>query len=154
MQPSPRPPGAVKGQPASESPDGESPTDGLEIQVKELRSDLGNIHDSLKRTVRIEWQRLQLRAVDAGFRAAYFLCLFAGILAASVTAALLIAFGIREALVAWSGSTWVGNLGAGVVILGLAAGVGLAVRSRLRNECVRRAKGAPAEPGPERNGNP
>lgn len=155
MQPSPLPPpGARESEPDSDGSGEESSNAGLDSQVKELRSDLGAIRDSLKRTVRIEWQRIQLRAVDACFRAGYFICLFACVLAASITAALLMAIGIREALVSWSRSEWIGNLGAGLVILGLAMGVGLAVRSHLRNECVRKAKGALAEPGPERNGSP
>jgi hypothetical protein len=153
MQPSPRPPRSASAS-EPESPGEESPSSGLEFQVKELRSDLGDIHASLKRTVRIEWQRLQVRAIDACFRAGYFLCLFAAILAASVTAALLIAIGIREAFVAWSGSAWIGNLGAGAVILGLAIGVGLALRARLRNECVRKAKRETAEEDPPGNGRP
>jgi hypothetical protein len=118
--------------------------DSSEALVRELRSDLGRIRDSIQRTLGVEWQRLRLRAVDACFRAAFLACLFSFAVGASLAGALLLALGLREALTLWSGAPWLGNMGAGAALLGFAMGALLASRARYRSDCVREAKrGAP-----------
>jgi hypothetical protein len=114
----------------------------LEALVRELRSDLRSIYGSLKRMVFVEWQRLRLRAVDAFFRAAFFLCLLGFALAATISSSLFIVHGIRNAVLAWSGSEWVGDLGGGLVILAVVLGGCLAVRAHLRHDIVRKARRA------------
>lgn len=121
------------------SGDGSSSAE-LESLVKDLRFDLRRIRDGLKRMVQIEWRRLQVRGIDALFRALIILCLLGFCFAASITAAILIAYGIREALVGLTQAVWIGNLGAGIGILAIAIGAGLAFRNRLRDACVRGAK--------------
>ena len=155
MRTSPQPPtGTRDGEPDPDATgQGSSPAE-LESLVKKLRSDLGGVHDGLKRAARVEWQRLKVRAVDAGFRAAFFLSLLAFAVSASITAAILIAAGIRGALAVWSRAGWVGDLGAGFAILGIAIGGALGVRAHLRNECVLGAKRDPADEGPAGNGRP
>jgi len=117
-----------------------SPSAELESLVKDLRSDLRRIRDGLKRIIQVEWRRLQVRGIDALFRTLIILCLLGFCFAASITAAILIAYGIREALVGWTQAVWIGNLGAGIGILAIAIGVGLAFRNRLRDSIVRAAK--------------
>jgi len=114
----------------------------LETLVKGLRSDLGGVRDGIRRTLLVEWQRLRARAVDACFRAAFGLCLLAFGLAASVAGALLIAGGLYKAIVLWTRVEWIGGLGAGLGILAIAVGFGVAVRNHLRNESLDRAKRA------------
>lgn len=114
----------------------------LESLVKGLRSDVSGVRDGIKRTLFVEWQRLRARAVDAFFRAAFGLCVLAFGMAASIAGALLIAGGLYKAIVLWTEVEWIGGLGAGVGILALAAGVGVAVRNHLRNESLDRAKRA------------
>lgn len=134
--------------PAGASGDEGSPA-GLESLLKELRFDVRRIRGGLARIVRVEWLRLQLRGIDALFRAALALCLLGFCFASSVAAAFLIAHGIREALFGWSQAAWLGNLGAGLAILGIAIGAGLVLRTRLRNACLRKAK---EDQSPDRNG--
>jgi hypothetical protein len=103
---------------------------------------VSGVRDGIKRTLFVEWQRLRARAVDAFFRAAFGLCVLGFGLAASIAGALLIAGGLYQAIVMWTRVEWIGSLGAGIGILALAAGVGVAVRNRLRNESLDRAKRA------------
>jgi len=130
------------GTPESDATDSGDASIELEALVRELRTDLRSIYGSLKRTVFVEWQRLRLRAVDAFFRAAFFLCLLGFALAATISASLFIVRGIRNGLVALSGAEWVGDLAGGLVILAVSLGGCLAVRVHLRNDIVRQARRA------------
>ncbi len=112
----------------------------LEALVRELRANARGIYGSLKRLVFVEWQRLRLRAVDGFFRAAFFLCLLGFALAGSITSAFMIVRGLRGAILAMSDTPWLGDLGAGLLILGIALGGSLAVRIHLRNSIVRETR--------------
>lgn len=108
--------------------------------IATLRSDLHGIYGNVKRALYVEWQRLQLRAVDVFFRAAFYVCLLAFALTASVSAALLVVQGIKHALLAMTGAEWVGDLGAGLAVLAFVIVGGVAVRLHLRREIVRKTK--------------
>jgi len=150
MRTTPRPPAAMgEIEPEAGTSEEVGPSGEMETLVKDLRSDLGGIHDSLKRTLHVEWQRFRLRTLDACFRAAFLVCLFGFALAASVSGAVLVAAGLREAVTLWSGAAWLGDLGAGSAILGFAIGLLWVVRARLRRNCVLEAKRAGKSP----NGN-
>jgi len=112
----------------------------LEALVRELRTHVRGIYGSLKRAMFVEWQRLRLRAVDAFFRAAFFLCILVFALAASITAAVMILRGIRGAILAMSDLPWLGDLGAGLLILGIALGGSLAIRFHLRSQILRQTR--------------
>ena len=51
----------------------ESSSDDVESLFQEVRSDWGDIRTGVKKAVRLEWRRLQLRLVDAFFNAAFLL---------------------------------------------------------------------------------
>lgn len=130
-----------RGEAPSPDPTGEGASSvELEALVRELRVHARGIYGSLKRLVFVEWQRMRLRAVDGFFRAAFFLCVFGFGLAASVTAAFMIVRGLRGAILAMSGNAWLGDLGAGLLILGIALGGSLAVRFHLRGGIVRETR--------------
>jgi len=116
------------------------PSAELETLVKDLGSDLRRMRDGIRRMVQVEWRRLQVRGIDAFFRAGVVLCLIGFCFAASITAAILIAYGIREALISWTHAAWIGNVGAGLGILAISIATGLAFRNRLRDAIVRAAK--------------
>ncbi len=120
----------------------------LEALVRNLRSDLRVGYDSLKRTAAVEWQRFRWKANDAWFRAGLVAFALAFGLTASISAAILIVLGIREALAAWSRAVWVGDLGAGFLIAGAAIGGALAVRRHIRKDCLSKAREALAERTP------
>ena len=126
----------------ADAPEPESLSGDMESLFQELRSDLGDIRAGFKRAVRLEWRRFQLRLVDAFFNAAFLLGLVALGLAAAIAAAYFIAQGVRGGLLAWTEIPWVADLGAGLSILALGMGEFLALRSYVRNACVRKAKEA------------
>ena len=112
----------------------------VEALVKDMRTDFRRLRDGLGRLVRIEWLRFQSRGTDALFRTALLLCLFGFCFAASIAAAIFFASAIREGLIEWSHAVWFGNLGAGLGILAIAVGAGLAFYALIQNGFVRRAK--------------
>jgi len=125
----------------SPDPTGEGTSSAeLEALVRELRAHARGVYGSLKRLVFVEWQRLRLRAVDAFFRAAFFLCVLGFALAASITAAGMILRGIRGAILAVSDVPWMGDLGAGLLILVIALGAGLGIRQHLRSRIVHQTR--------------
>lgn len=128
----------------SPAPDATGAGDSAELQalVRSLRSDLRSVYGSLRRTVFVEWQRLRLRAVDAFFRAAFFICLLAFALTATISASILIVHGIRKAFAAWSGVEWAGDLGGGFVILAAILGACLGVRTHQRRSIVQQTRRA------------
>jgi hypothetical protein len=128
------------GAPASDPTDEGASSVELEALVRELRVHARGVYGSLKRLVFVEWQRLRLRAVDAFFRAAFFLCVLGFALAASITAAVMILRGLRGAILAMSDTPWLGDLGAGLLILAIALGAGLAIRQHLRGRIVHQTR--------------
>ena len=130
-----------RGGPSFPDPTGEAASSvELEALVRELRAHARGIYGSLKRLVFVEWQRLRLRAVDGFFRAAFFLCLLGFALAGSITAAFMIVRGLRGSILAMSDVPWLGDLGAGLLILRISLGGCLAVRQHLRGSIVRETK--------------
>lgn len=127
---------------AATGPDEAGREETLEAQLKELRGDLRGVYDSLRRVVFVEWQRLRLRAVDTYFGAVFYICLLGFAMAASVSASLLVVSGIKGGIHAWSGAEWIGDFGAGAVVIGMLLCGGLAVRAHLRHKIVREAKRA------------
>lgn len=103
----------------------------------ELRGDVDRLFSSLKHAWAVERKRLYMRAVDAFFRGTFFLCILGFGLTASISAALLVVQGLRNAIGAWSGAQWVGELTAGLACLAVVVIGGLAVREHLRREIVR-----------------
>ncbi|MEO6709756.1 MAG: hypothetical protein ABIP42_09255 [Planctomycetota bacterium] len=94
----------------------------------------------MRRIAFVEWQGIRLRAFELVFRGAFFLCAVCFVLAASISASVMLIRGLKLALQAWSGSPWVGDLGAGtLVLLGLGGGV-VAARSALRRNLVRKTE--------------
>ena len=124
----------------ADAPEEETLSGDLESLLQELRSDLGDFRAGVKRAVRLEWRRLQLRLVDAFFNAAFILSVVALGLAAAVAADYFIAQGVRGGLLAWTEIPWAADLGAGFSILALGTGEFFALRSYVRNACVRKAK--------------
>jgi len=114
----------------------------LQSLLKGLRSDLRGMYGSLRRVVFVEWQRLRMRAVDTYFRAVFYICLLGFALAASISASLLVVSGIKGGIHAWSGAEWVGDFGAGLVIVAVLLIGGFMVRAHLRQEIVRDTKRA------------
>jgi hypothetical protein len=123
-------------------PDDESPAEnssGLDTLVRDLRFDLRCVRDRINRTMLVEWLRLRTRAADAFLRSAFYLCILGFCLVACLAAAAFLANGMRDAL---------GNLGAGLAILALLIGAGLALRFHLWSKGVRRVRRVLAEREP------
>lgn len=107
---------------------------------KELRGDVDRLLSSVKHAWAVERKRLHLRVVDAFFRTTFFLCIVGFGLTASISAALLVVQGLRNAVGAWSGAQWVGELTAGIACLVVVVIGGIAVREHLRREILRGAR--------------
>lgn len=104
------------------------------------RTELTNLFGSLRRIAFVEWQGIRLRAVDAAFRGAFFVCAFFFLLAASISASLMLVRGLRLALEAWSGAAWLGNLAGGAIVIGLLAAGAIAAHRKVRRNIVRTAE--------------
>lgn len=77
----------------------------------------GGVAESARRLATLRWKRLQLRCVDAGFAVVAGAVLLFAALALALAAALRFVAGLDHALTLWSGEPWVGEFGAGVVVL-------------------------------------
>jgi hypothetical protein len=106
------------------------------------RTELTNLFGSLRRTAFVEWQGLQLRAIDVAFRGALFFCAGVFGLAALVFAARFLVSGIRGAIQAMGGAVWVSDLGAAVVVLLLVFPGAFAVRAMVRKKVVKKVERA------------
>ncbi|HKS15698.1 MAG TPA: hypothetical protein VJU16_00140 [Planctomycetota bacterium] len=118
---------------------GQARRDGEDPAVRSLGSDLRRLRDRFNRTVLVEWLRFRTQAGDAFLRSAFYLCFFVFCLVGCLAAAAFLAYGIRDAL---------GNLGAGLAILALLIGAGLALRFHLWNKGIRRTRRVLADRGP------
>ncbi|MFN0241724.1 MAG: hypothetical protein ACKVWV_02435 [Planctomycetota bacterium] len=118
------------------------PRDGGDAAAhwKELRGDVDRLLSSVKHAWAVERKRIHMRAVDAFFRTTFFLCILGFGLTASISAALLVVQGLRNAVGAWSGAQWVGELTAGIACLAVVVIGGIAVREHLRREILRGAR--------------
>ena len=112
----------------------------LDATLAALQADIRRVLKGARRVVRVEAQRLHLFAVETFFRGAFYICLLGFALTASISAALFVVRGVRGALLAWSGAEWIGELGAGAVVLGVISLGGLAVRHQLRLKLMRRLR--------------
>ena len=104
------------------------------------RTELTNLFGSLKRIAFVEWQGLQLRAIDTVFRGALFFCAGVFGLAALVFAARLLVSGLRGAIQAMGGAPWVSDLGAAIVVLLLVFPGGLAARAMAKKKLVKKVE--------------
>ncbi|HTF87726.1 MAG TPA: hypothetical protein VK843_04910 [Planctomycetota bacterium] len=126
----------------------------IEALFGRTRTELTNLFGSLRRIAFVEWQGIRLRAFDFAFRGAFFVCAFCFVLAASVSASIMLIRGLKLALQAWSGSEWVGDLGASTIILGALTAAVMAARTAVRRSYVRRTEerlGATPRPASEVN---
>ena len=112
----------------------------IETLFAHTRAEITSLLSSLKRIAFVEWQGIRLRALDVFFRGAFFLCLLGFGLTASISASLMLVSGARGALQSWSGAGWVGELGAGTIVLSGVMLGGLGVRAALRIQLVRQAE--------------
>lgn len=112
----------------------------VDALIGRTRAELTNLFGSVRRIAFVEWQGIRLRVVDTAFRGALFVCAFFFVLAASISASLMLVRGLRLALVSWSGAEWIGNLGGGFVVLALLAGSGFVVHKIVRRNIVRAAE--------------
>lgn len=101
---------------------------------------------SLAAVARLEWQRLQLRAIDSLLTFALFAVVLVVALAAAATAGVVLVAGVRDGLARWTGAVWAGELGAGLVVLFVLVCAGSLVRSLVRR---RRVAAAVRPPPPE-----
>jgi|SoiMethySBSTD1v2_1073268.scaffolds.fasta_scaffold233242_2 hypothetical protein len=128
---------AVTGRNGSSSdgkPESQRPPEEFDLLLELVRRDVTTFSRSIGGIAALEWRRLKLRALDASTNAAALLLLIPTILAVAVAAGVLMVLGTRDALVAWTATTWIGEIGGGVVVLGgLLTGGALARRiARLR----------------------
>lgn len=112
----------------------------LDASASQLWSDVQRVAASARRVLYVESQRIHLFAVETYFRAAFYLCLLGFALTASVAASIFVVRGIHSALRAWSGAEWIGELGAGLVVLGVVFIGGRIVRANLSRDIVKRAR--------------
>jgi hypothetical protein len=126
----------------------------VERLAKDLRTDGERILRGLKRVGYVEWKRLNLRAVDIGFRVGLFALGGALALTLAITATVFLVSGIRGAFLAGIGSAWVADLLTGVVVLGAIAGAFFAVQARVRAQLLVSTKRAIAAMGDPIVGDP
>ncbi len=131
---------------------GDPQTDpGTDAREFELLSD--RIRDAIETFARsvagialLEWRRFKLRVVDACLRVLVLLLLLTSVVAVAIAAGVLVVTGTRDALVAWTGTSWIGEIGAGALVLsGLLLGGPL-----LRRITRRRIVAAAVRPQPAR----
>lgn len=122
----------------------------LDASASQLWTDVQRVATSARRVLFVESQRIHLFAVETFFSAAFYLCLLGFALTASVAASIFVVRGIHSALRAWSGAAWIGELGAGLVVLGVVFIGGRVVRANLSRDIVKRARRrlAPVAPSP------
>lgn len=112
----------------------------LDDSLAEMANETRRALDSARKVLYVESQRAHVLAVEAYFQVAFYVCLLGFGLTASISAALFIVRGIGSAIGSWSGSEWLGELGAGVAVLAVVVGGGLAVRTHLTRDILRRVK--------------
>jgi hypothetical protein len=112
----------------------------LDATLNALQTDVRRVLKGARRVVRMELQRLHLFAIETFFRTAFYICLLGFALTATISASLFVVRGVRGALLAWSGAEWVGELGAGAVVLGVISIGALTVRAQLRQKLMRRLR--------------
>jgi len=113
---------------------------GIGALFEHARSELSSLFVSLRRVAFLEWQSLQLRAIDAFFRVGFFICAVAFGLAASISAARLLVSGFRGAFQSLGASPWVCDLGGSAVALMLIFPGGILVRAILRKQLVKKVE--------------
>ena len=104
------------------------------------RAELTNLFGSLKRAAFVEWQGLQLRAIDVAFRGALLFCAGVFGIAALVFAARFLVIGFHGAFQAMGAPIWICDLGTALVVLLLVFCGGLAARSVLKKKLVRKVE--------------
>lgn len=112
----------------------------LDASASQLWADVQRVAVSARRVVFVESQRIHLFAVETYFRAAFYLCLLGFALTASIAASVFVVRGIHSALRAWTGVEWIGELGAGLVVLAVVFAGGRLVRANLSRTIVKRVR--------------
>lgn len=132
----------------------ESPATDLGAQLGRAASDVQTLFERVVALAMLEWKRLRLRAVDRAMGVGALALLVLASAAIAIGAGVLVVSGTRDGLAQLSGEPWVGELGAGVLLL-LVIGLGGTllrgvVRRRLVADAVRDR--APSTTPPASNG--
>lgn len=112
----------------------------LDLLLHQVKTDLRSLVESLERTAFVEFQRMQLKAVDGFFRGGLYVCaLFAGI-ALSICTILLLISGIRGAFAAWTENQWAADFATASILLVVVLGGAFAGRSMLHSKILRKTE--------------
>jgi hypothetical protein len=118
----------------------------FELLFDRIRDAIETFARSVAGIAVLEWQRFKLRVVDACMGFIAVLLLLASVVAVAIAAGVLLVTGTRDALVAWTGTPWIGEIGAGALVLsGLLLGGAL-----FRHITRRRLVAAAVRPRPAR----
>ena len=126
----------------------------LAAMLRQTKRDLRDFFDNISRIASLEVQRLKLRATDKLLRGAMFAVFGIAGLACAIYASVLVVAGIRGAVAELTGRAWIGELVAGVLVLGLFAFGFSYVRGRARQSVLARVarmkarETAPTVPAP------
>lgn len=93
---------------------------------------------SLVQIAALRWRRAQLRMVEAGFAVALRLGALVAAVALTVAAAFRLVAGVEHAITRATGEAWIGELGAGVLTLGLLVATARLARRRARRNVLAR----------------
>jgi hypothetical protein len=93
---------------------------------------------SLARIVALRWRRAQLRMVEAGFAVALGLVALVAAVVLTVAAAIRLVAGVEHGIARATGEAWIGEVGAGVLVLALLFATVRLARRRARRGVLAR----------------
>ncbi|HUR28206.1 MAG TPA: hypothetical protein VM509_08460 [Planctomycetota bacterium] len=115
-------------------------TSEIDSLFAHARTELTSLYGSLRRIAFVEWQGLQLRALDVAFRGALFFCAAIFAIAMIVSAARFLVSGFHGAILAMGAPLWLSDLGAAVLVLLIVFGGGLAASSFAKKKFIKKVE--------------